>query len=607
MPPPIYVLNEEDVAVLRRLIAESRSTPRGVRVHPASRETEDIVAPDVYIARVPPTGIPALDLGEETGTGTGSGDTGDDVPGYADCQFYQIINTYPGDTGPPSIEVLDMGEERVHNLSQSAIPGGTWVLAIRDKTGAWIAQTTDTTPENDSVSVAQWRYDCDQGILKAYRRFITYRVGELPVIGPEEYHHDEGCCECSGDTGTGAVDEPLCCTEEPLCLTFPNVLVEGVPYQTQATWSVADAGWLVDFEVTGEWDVEAVDLDGVTGTFGMHGILTCLGPDIFNDTNTYPCRDIDPSPQPCYGFYGSSTFPYPPPPSGPGGQGYQALHPGLYTNQFITEAPSCNPLGLRMNLLGDVIITQGVCVAGDPIVDTETGTGTELCYSGSSTPFCLPGTVCVALSAACDVSFSLNVSVELDPEGGTLVWDGVWGTLPVYGTELSLKFGVFGDGEYRVYLLHTNGSILATSVGTPDPGTSSVSGTLSVDSALGPANCGGLVANWIAAAECLTPSGDTITTECCPDDPLPLTLIATVPSGVCAGDYEMVYNAGHSWWEATIGGITAIVFCDSGTWKFSGSSTVTADSVVCNPLEIVFPGLTSGTCLLPSVTITAPA
>lgn len=333
-------------------------------------------------------------------------------------------------------------------------------------------------PNNETVTKTQWRYECVNGVNKAYRTIVTYRPGQVPLFSEEEYDHDEGCCACGvapspccgGDSplvicitpedfpcigvtpfdvtynATGAngagwysetfecVDEevthelyfrltcdtdvwtmevycddvletdaevavnctpfgfvatltgdgtgclpagdvtltgvagpcnpPPCCTKASICLTFHDVLVDGQPYQITAAWSDTESGWPIDFETTGEWGPSRPDA-GVSGTFGMHGLLTCFSTSAGDDTN--PCFFIDPSPEPCYGFFGGATFPYPPPPSGPGGQGFIAYHPGLYHNQYITEAPTCNPLHFVIGLLGSVEVSQGLCPPPGPV------------------------------------------------------------------------------------------------------------------------------------------------------------------------------------------------------------------------------------------------
>jgi hypothetical protein len=110
-------------------------------------------APEIYIARTPAAGIPAIVgefsytgtgtgscipgwAGTGTGTGTGTWATDDDQPGYADCQVYRIIER----CGVPVVDHVSGLVKRVYNLSTSAIPGDTWIRIARDKWGSWLAE-----------------------------------------------------------------------------------------------------------------------------------------------------------------------------------------------------------------------------------------------------------------------------------------------------------------------------------------------------------------------------------------------------------------------------------------------------------------------------------
>lgn len=137
---------------------------------------DDYPAPDTYIARVGVGGIPALDLGADMGSGTGTGETGDDVPGSAVCAIYRITGT------GASARISPMGFTRtVYNLQPSAIAYGRWVVVTRLKTGEWVAvnppeaaaasggggslEVEDTDESPSVASVTQLRFDSADGFV----------------------------------------------------------------------------------------------------------------------------------------------------------------------------------------------------------------------------------------------------------------------------------------------------------------------------------------------------------------------------------------------------------------------------------------------------------
>lgn len=82
----------------------------------------------VYVARTPKSGIPALSEGADTGTGTGTAETSDDVPGSASCSIYRLIGG----------RLYRAGFSRtVYNLAPVAVAGGNWVVVVRDLWGDW--------------------------------------------------------------------------------------------------------------------------------------------------------------------------------------------------------------------------------------------------------------------------------------------------------------------------------------------------------------------------------------------------------------------------------------------------------------------------------------
>lgn len=137
MAEPINYLTNDDVRKLRELYRWVKDKPgfssygpgRGGRLD--NVEHEETTAPELYVARTPPSGIPAL---EETGTGT---DGLDDEPGYAECEVYQLLDD---DQDSPRL-YLTGNQKRVYNITTITIPGDEWILVARDKWGSWYVVT----------------------------------------------------------------------------------------------------------------------------------------------------------------------------------------------------------------------------------------------------------------------------------------------------------------------------------------------------------------------------------------------------------------------------------------------------------------------------------
>lgn len=108
----------------------------------------------------------------------------------------------------------------------------------------------------------------------------------------------------------------------------------------------------------------------------------------------------------------------------------------------------------------------------------------------------------------------------------------------------------------------------------------------------------------VSIGECCAGTG--ITTDCCPLDPIPETLTATVDSGPCAGTYTLTWD-GSAWSNLTVGGCEKIVaYCYLGLqWNIDTlASTNPAGSVTCSPFSLSASGVVFGDCCASTVTIT---
>ena len=137
MPDKLYGLTEKDREQVQDLVDGFERKWGNVPGHSVP-VLDDPMAPEVYIARTPAGGIPALTEGVGTGTGTGSGCDYDE-PGYATCPIYRILP--PTGTGSHDcdhhIEPVNGLTRTVFNLSSSSVAGNSWVLVVRDKWGSW--------------------------------------------------------------------------------------------------------------------------------------------------------------------------------------------------------------------------------------------------------------------------------------------------------------------------------------------------------------------------------------------------------------------------------------------------------------------------------------
>lgn len=93
---------------------------------------------DLFAVRAPTGGIPALSLGSNSGSGTDSGDYGDDVPGQAVCRVFKIVRA----GASVSLKRLGTKDVVVCNLSTAAVTEGEWVVVARTKHGEFVALNT---------------------------------------------------------------------------------------------------------------------------------------------------------------------------------------------------------------------------------------------------------------------------------------------------------------------------------------------------------------------------------------------------------------------------------------------------------------------------------
>lgn len=136
-----YGLSATDRGLLQSLLAAYRRNrlPMAPAAPPSEPRDYDPPAPEVYLVYTPPGGIPAgALLGTGTGlpggitTGTGTTDTGDDSFGSAVCRVFHPV-------GEDANPIWKGQSVRVYNVGTLPIDGSSWVIAVREKWGKWLA------------------------------------------------------------------------------------------------------------------------------------------------------------------------------------------------------------------------------------------------------------------------------------------------------------------------------------------------------------------------------------------------------------------------------------------------------------------------------------
>lgn len=131
-------------------------------------------APEVYIALVPSGGIPACE--GVTGTGGPSFLAGD-VPGYADCGIYRLVN---------GVIYYTRQTKKVYNLSGDVITQ-QWITVKRDKFGQWFADTGGGGNTNCETRNEVWMIAMSTGI-EGGTFSVTFEVNSVEdtVIVPAD-------------------------------------------------------------------------------------------------------------------------------------------------------------------------------------------------------------------------------------------------------------------------------------------------------------------------------------------------------------------------------------------------------------------------------------
>ena len=140
MPEDMFYLTGEDVATLRKMISQFKGTIRRERLSPEYDEDTSHQAPEVYIAKVPAEGIPAVSKLSVGTAAVGESPEEGDLPGYATCDIFQIVEDRLTATGRSVL---------VYNLSKSVIEE-SWACVERDKFGKWVVLPSASSSSGSS-------------------------------------------------------------------------------------------------------------------------------------------------------------------------------------------------------------------------------------------------------------------------------------------------------------------------------------------------------------------------------------------------------------------------------------------------------------------------
>lgn len=132
---PLITLSPNDVRVVKELVEKVRKLPQNNPLLTTQDRPQG--SPEVYIAKVPSAGIPALTLVGEAGTAGGN-----DQPGQANCDIYRIDIS----VDPPELIGVDGLNKTVYNVYQNDITE-PYVVIARSKFGRWLALPSGAVTE----------------------------------------------------------------------------------------------------------------------------------------------------------------------------------------------------------------------------------------------------------------------------------------------------------------------------------------------------------------------------------------------------------------------------------------------------------------------------
>ncbi len=142
--------------MIRQFQGQTSNTRGRTTISTVQNDTQE-----VFVARTPTDGIPAVVVNDDGRL---------DRPQAAPCKFYRR-NTI---NGLDVLVSLKDATKPVYNLSTSDIPGDTWILAIRDKSGTWFTNGVTRPTEIDfGVQHVTWSGDVIDYDLPDGKNFLV--------------------------------------------------------------------------------------------------------------------------------------------------------------------------------------------------------------------------------------------------------------------------------------------------------------------------------------------------------------------------------------------------------------------------------------------------
>lgn len=131
MPKRLVALTDEQFQLLSQLFNTLSATPNVLQrlAEPVANQ-----ANDVYVAAVPPGGIPGMKLCQDK-PGTGTNDGLADQPGTAECEIYKI---HEDEEHGPEMRAYPTLSKTVYNISTKAI-NSAYVVVAKLKGKGWVA------------------------------------------------------------------------------------------------------------------------------------------------------------------------------------------------------------------------------------------------------------------------------------------------------------------------------------------------------------------------------------------------------------------------------------------------------------------------------------
>lgn len=124
-----YSPDEGDLEALRAMLARQRRATTGAENRP-HRRAKLPEAPEVYVAKVPPGGIPPMFSAVSQVAPKA-------VPGGVECQIYRL------DLATGDLETVPGLTRRVYSLGTAHVQGGSTTPVVRDKFGTWWVTCSD--------------------------------------------------------------------------------------------------------------------------------------------------------------------------------------------------------------------------------------------------------------------------------------------------------------------------------------------------------------------------------------------------------------------------------------------------------------------------------